>query len=315
MFLAVIDAVVPVFGLILLGWLAAHRQWLPDSATDALNRFVIFLALPALLFMAMARSDVSVLSEFGLSASFGLGTLGASLIYLWVSRRESLDTVIRSINSMSASYANAGFMGIPLILIVFGQQAMPAAVVVCIMTVAVLFGLTIVAIEIFTAKGGELAPALKRVGLSLAKNPILVAPVAGLLFSAYNIPIPTAAEGLIDLLAGAATPCALITIGLFLARSPAASSSRSVPQIVWIKLLVHPVLVGLFALMVFDVDPVWAWTAILAAALPVGTGPFMLANLYQQDASASARAILISTIGSVLTLSVLVAWVNYANIV
>jgi len=311
---AVFDAVVPVFGLILLGWIAARRKWLPDSATEALNRFVIFLALPALLFMAMARSDVSLLTEFGLAASFGLGTLGASLLYLWSSKKEKLDGINRSINCMSASYANAGFMGIPLILIVFGQDAMPAAVIVCIMTVAVLFGVTIIAIEIIKARGRSLAPALRRVGVSLLLNPILVAPIIGLSFSAGEISVPKAAAGLIDLLAAAATPCALITIGLFLARSQTQTHSRSVPQIIWIKLIAHPALVGLLALFVFDLDPVWAWTAILAAALPVGTGPFMLANLYHQDASVSARAILLSTIGSVMTLSGLVAWVNYANI-
>ncbi len=311
---AVFNAVVPVFGLILLGWTAARRGWLPESATEALNRFVIFLALPALLFMAMARSDVSVLSEFGLAASFGVGTLGASLLYLWCTRKEQLDGINRSINCMSASYANAGFMGIPLILIVFGQEAMPAAVVVCIMTVAVLFGVTITVIEIVKARGGSLTPALRRVGMSLVLNPILVAPIAGLGFAAGEIEIPKAAAGLIDLLAGAATPCALITIGLFLARSPMKTHSRSVVQIVWIKLIAHPLLVGLLALYVFKVDPVWAWTAIVAAALPVGTGPFMLANLYQQNASVSARSILLSTLGSVITLSGLVAWVSYANI-
>lgn len=311
---AVFDAVVPVFGLILLGWIAARRNWLPASATEALNRFVIFLALPALLFMAMARSDVSVLSESGLAASFGLGTLGASLLYLWCSKKENLDGINRCINCMSASYANAGFMGIPLILIVFGQDAMPAAVMVCIMTVAVLFGVAITAIEIVKARGRSLAPALKRVGMSLLLNPILVAPILGLGFSASGIAIPKAVAGLIDLLAGAATPCALITIGLFLARSSTQTHSSSVPQILWIKLIAHPCLVGLLALFVFDVEPVWAWTAIIAAALPVGTGPFMLANLYRQDASVSARAILLSTIGSVISLSGLVAWVNYANI-
>lgn len=312
---AVIDAVVPVFGLILIGWLAARRQWLPETATDALNRFVIYLALPALLFISMARSDVSVLSEFGLAASFGLGSLLTSLLYVGCSRQRRPDSIDRSINSMSASYANAGFMGIPLILIVFGQQAMPAAIVVCIMTVAVQFGVTIVVIEVLKARGGSLAPALLRVTVSLARNPILVAPVAGIALAYWQIPLPNAVTGLVDLLAAAATPCALMTIGLFLARSNATGNSPDVLQIVVLKLLVHPLLVGILALLVFDVSTLWAWTAIVAAALPVGTGPFMLANIYRRDATASARTILVSTIGSVITLSGIVAWVHYAKII
>lgn len=315
MFQAVFDAVVPVFGLILLGWLAAHQQWLPSSATDALNRFVIYFALPALLFLAMARSDVSVLWEFGLVASFGLGTLCASLLYLGISGGKSRERVTQCINSMSASYGNAGFMGIPLVLLVFGQDALPAAVITCVLTVTVLFGVTIIAIEVVQARGRHLGPALARVCKSLVMNPILVAPLAGLGVSASGAPIPMAAQGLLDLLASAATPCALVTIGLFLAKSPASGSSRSVNQIVMIKLFVHPLLVGLLGLFVFDVPRIWAWVGIMAAAMPVGTGPFMLANLYRQDPTISARAIMLSTILSVLSLSLLVAWLNYANIV
>jgi malonate transporter and related proteins len=83
-----------------------------------------------------------------------------------------------------------------------------------------------------------------------------------------------------------------------------------VTQIVTLKLLVHPLIVGILAIGVFDLDPLWAWCAILATALPVGTGPFMLANLYQEDAAITARAILISTLGSTITLTALIAWVN-----
>lgn len=132
--------------------------------------------------------------------------------------------------------------------------------------------------------------------------------------SALGINLPASVMNGVDLLGAAATPCALLTIGLFLAQTTVPRGNNSVFQIVGLKLLVHPLIVGILALGVFDLDPLWAWCAILATALPVGTGPFMLANLYQQDAAVSARAILVSTLLSVLTLTALIAWVNISGI-
>jgi predicted permease len=81
-------------------------------------------------------------------------------------------------------------------------------------------------------------------------------------------------------------------------------------RIVLFKLLFQPALTALLVLVVFDVPKIWALVAILAAALPVGTGPFMMSQLYQRDAAASARAILVSTVLSVVTISILVAWIS-----
>ena len=311
---AVINAVVPIFGLIFLGWLVARQGLLKPAATEALNQFVIYLALPALLFLAMARSSLEALSEFGFVASFVIGTTATSLLYIWLSRREKLTNLPRTINSMSASYPNTGFMGIPLVLILFGDRALAPIVIACVLTVGVQFAVTIVAIEVQRVRAGSLLPALKRVSVSLIRNPILVAPLLGLAMASADLPPPQPLVGLLDLLAAAATPCALLAIGLFLAQSPMKSSSPAVMQIVILKLFVHPFIVGVLALGIFDLDPIWAWTVVLSAALPVGTGPFMLATLYREDASVSARAILLSTLTSALTLSLLIAWINSQGI-
>lgn len=314
MFSAVINSVVPIFGVILIGWICAKTELLQPAATDALNRFVVYIALPSLLFIAMAKADLQAMAEVGFVVSFTVGTLITSLAYLFMSRRDDIEPLPRMINAMSASYANAGFMGIPLILLVFGESALPIAVIGAVLTVAVQFAVTIVVIETQRAKGTSLIPVLRKVSRSLLKNPILIGTVAGISVSAFNLELPIAINDLVDLLAKAATPCALFTIGLFLAQSDRPAQSPAIAQIVWLKLVVHPVSVGVLALFVFDLDPLWAWCAILTTALPVGTGPFMLANLYHRDPSVSARAILISTLLSVFSLTALIAWINLRQI-
>jgi len=315
MFQAVFDTVVPIFGLIILGWFCRRRELLAATATDALNRFVIYLALPALLYAAMARAKIDALSEIGFVISYGAGTLLTMALYLWFSRKQGIANIARTINSMSSGYANSGYMGIPLILMVLGPEALAPAVIAAVLTGAFQFGLTIIAIEWQRAHGKSMLPALGKVGISLLKNPILIAPVLGLISAGSGALPPKALMGLVDLLADAATPCALLTIGLFLAQSQTQSNHPAVKQIVLLKLFVHPIAVGILALFVFQLDPLWAWAAILSSATPVGTGPFMLASLFREDAAISARAIFLSTLGSVLTLSLLVAWLNLQSIV
>ncbi len=315
MFQAVIDAVVPVFGLILIGWLASRHGLLGTAASEAINRFVIYLALPALLFVAMARAEIEALTEIEFAVSYGGATLATMLAYIWLSRREGLPNITRTINSMSAGYANTGFMGVPLILMVLGPEALTAIVIIIVLTISLQFALTVIAIEWLRAEGKNLLPVLAKVGLSLLKNPILMAPLLGIASSATGVAPPSAIVGLLDLLADAATPCALLTIGLFLAQPPARSTSPAILQIIFLKLFAHPVIAGVLVFFVFDLPPIWAWTAVLAAALPVGTGPFMLASLYRENPAVSARAILISTIGSVITISLIIAWLNLQSIV
>jgi malonate transporter and related proteins len=314
MFLAVFNSVVPIFGLIFLGWFCSKRGLLGPTATQAMNQFVIYLALPALLFVAMARADLNAMSELGYVLSFCIGTLFTSLLYLWMSRKHSLPVLSRLINAMSASYANSGFMGIPLIMLVFGDHALPIAVIGAVLTVAVQFAATIIVIEVKTSEAGSFFSIVIKVAKSLLRNPILIGTALGIGSSASGIEMPSALMEMVDLLGDAATPCALLTIGLFLAQSTMSSRSPAVMQIVWLKLLVHPASVAVLALFVFDLDPLWAWCAILATALPVGTGPFMLSNLYKEDPAVSARAILISTIFSIATLTALITWVKIQGI-
>lgn len=312
--IAVFEAVFPVFALIFAGWWVARASILDHTATSVLNKFVIYMALPALLFVAMARTPIDHLMQPGFMAAFMLGVGAAAATYWFLSRHDGLDPVDRMINSMSAGYGNAGFMGIPLMLIVFGPEALAPSIICAVMTVTVQFGITIIGIECQLAKGKKIGPALRKVATSIISNPLLIAPVLGIIWSWLGLWQPIAAIRFLDLLGAAATPCALVAIGLFLAQTPNQTRNRSVFHIVLIKLTVQPLVVGFLALAVFDMPIMWAWVAILTSALPLGTGPFMLANLYQRHATASAQAILITTVISTITLSGIVAWVDYISL-
>ena len=99
LFLTVFEAVFPVFALIFAGWWVARVGILSESTTSALNQFVIYLSLPALLFVAMARTPIEQLAQPGFISAFMLGIAFAAAAYWFSSRNDNLDPVDRMINS------------------------------------------------------------------------------------------------------------------------------------------------------------------------------------------------------------------------
>lgn len=306
----VIDAVFPIFALILTGWLCARFKLLSALSMEGLNKFVIYLALPSQLFYAMAHARLDDLAQPGFFISFGISIFLTSGIQAYLTRKSSQHPIDRMIDCMTSGYSNCGFMGIPLCLIIFGQPSLGPSIIATLFTVSLLFAVTIAFIELQRNKNGHLFKTLMKILVAMLRNPLLVAPLLGVALSASPWSLPVSVDRYFNLLGEAATPCALISIGLFLAQSSKSIGNQGVFQIVALKIFVQPIIAAICVLLIFDMPTMWALIAILMAALPVGTGPFMMANLYQRNASASARAILLSTVLSVITISVLTAWVQ-----
>lgn len=301
--LATIATVVPIFALVLSGWLVRRIGVLGATATTELNRFVVYLALPALLFDVVARADLAEIWQPGFIAAFGLGSAfvfaGTLLVRLHAGLADA------TIEGLNAAYANTGFLGFPLALAVLGRDALGPTLVATIITACILFAVAIVLIEIGVQKEPQGWTLFARVGRSLITNPLLVAPVLAAAFPLTGMTLPAPVASFFDLLGGAASPCALVALGLFLAaeRQPGTTSLRLTGALLVIKLIGQPVVTWILAVPVLHLPPSLATTAVLLAALPTGTGPFMLAEFYGRQAAVTSRVILLSTLVSVLTVS------------
>ena len=304
---AVLTAALPVFALIFTGWLAARSNLLGSTASEVLNRLVIYLALPALLFRSMAQVAPTQSANGAFILTFAAGLVPTFALAFFANRGRGTPLADISIEALSNGYANAGFMGIPLCLVLFGPAAMAPAVIATLMTACLAFGASIAIIEFSRHRDRSLLATGLKVAQALARNPLVLAPVLGMAWSRTGWPLPGAAENFLALLGNAASPCALIAIGLFLAKAKSGGSPRTVTRVVAAKLLLQPAVTAVMAFGVLSLPSVWAWTAVLMAALPIGTGPFMLAQLYGRDAAVASRAILLSTLLSVFTISILVA--------
>ncbi len=308
--LTVVNIILPVFALIFAGYLLRRLNVLSTAACTELNRFVVYLALPALMIDVMISSPWEAFYQPGFLLAFELAVaiiFVGVLVWRWLQTRQ---LAASTIECTAASYANTGYIGLPLCALTFGQENLLPAMLGATLTVSLNFAFSIVLIEISTQKDVSVWQSLRNVLRSLIKNPLIVAPLVAVVVSASGMAVPKGVVQSIKLLGGAASPCALVGIGLFLAMKQEEASVPLSVAIVLIKLIVQPLLAWYLAFYVFEMPPLWAKSAVLLCALPTGTGPFMLAELYRRGGGIASRTILLSTFGAVLTLSIWLVVLN-----
>ncbi len=306
--LSTLQIVLPVFALILVGWLARRFHLLGLHAAGEINRFVVYLALPALLFDIVSRAQLAEIWQPAFMTTFGLGCLLVFVVTLILRHKGGRPLPDAAIDALGASYANTGFMGFPLALAVFGPMALAPTLIAAILTVCVLFAIAIIVIEVGQQSEPRLTPLCLKVGRSLLRNPLLMSPALGAVFPMAELSVPDVVGSFVQLLGGAASPCALVGLGLFLAekRDAPRSEGAAATTLIACKLLLHPLAVWLLATQVFHLSPSLTQQVVLLAALPTGTGPFMLAEFYRREASMTSKMIVGSTALSVLTITALI---------
>lgn len=305
--IATLGIIFPIFALIFLGWLARWQNWLGDNATVELNRFVVLLALPALLFDIVANADWNSLWQPQFILSFVIATFFIFAITILIQVRRNRELADSAIDALNTSYANTGFMGFPLLIAILGQEAQISVLIATIVTVCILFTFGIIIIELSFHKDTSTSVLMmfKNVFKKVITNPIVFAPVVATFFPLLNVEVPTYINSMVHLLGDAAAPAALITIGLFLGGSKREAKivNKTSVLFVFTKLIIHPVIMFVLTAYLFALPSPVVYAAVLLAALPTGTGPFMLSEFYGRDGTMTSNVILLSTAISPLTLT------------
>jgi malonate transporter and related proteins len=308
---AIVDVVLPVFGLIFAGVAAGRFRILGQESSQALNGFVYWFALPPLLFLGMARVPVAQ----AMNGPFILAYLGGvvvvfaaiAIVWRWMFPGNASEL---SMAAMNGTFANTGYMGIPLFMTAYGPEGMLPAVISAVINGAVVTGGVIVLVELAQGAGQRFGRVLADVGHALVTNPLVLAPLAGLAFSASGLSLPKPIATFGDLLAASAGPCALFAVGLFIASRPLATLVRGGKAVesawlVAIKLIVHPLATWLIA-VALEMDAFWTASAVILAALPTGALAFVVAQQYRVYVERTSAVILASTVLSLITLSAVV---------
>lgn len=302
--------VLPFFALVLTGYLAVRSRVLDPSVVSGLNRFVFFFALPALLFEKTATAPVDRLIG---DSAFLLAYLLASLAVFgasWIGARTffRLGQGRSAIMALGSSYANTGYMGIPLLSAAIGEwAAVPVALILLVdITVVIPLATTIVDVTRPDDQRKNLRAALTK---SVLMNPLVITILVGLTFAFLGWGLPSQIAGFTGLLGQAAGPVAMFALGAVLAGQPLSDGLSEAFYVTVLKLSAHPAAIW-FSMTAFGIAEDWRLAATLAGALPVATTLFVIAEQYKVMPERASTAVLASTAVSLLSLTAMITWLS-----
>ena len=292
---------IPFFGIILLGSLTRLKGWFSAADGRMISRYVFFVVLPPFMFVAITARPLNDIFNPEFTLRYELVTLTLfSLAFvigkylLKLSRREA------SLFSLNASYPNYGYIGVPLALLAFGEEAAVPMAVILVVNNAVLVLLVALFITDETDSGTAGNTFIKTIA-SLVKNPLLMSVVMAMAFSASGLKMPEMPALFLDLLAGAAAPTALFALGIALVGQPVRSAWGELGALALFKLFMHPLMMALVflgwpAIGPYPFDPLWIKIALIFSCLPVAANVFNLAEFYGVYSGRTATSIMLSTL-------------------
>lgn len=306
-----LQVVAPVFLVILVGYLVGRRSNYGGDAEKLVNDYVLYIALPALLFLAIARTEPADLGKSAFLIASLSGIAAAYLCgYAWSVAR-GVAGPKASLAGMAACYGTTGYMGIPILIAAFGPEAaVPAAIATIVHNIPAIVTVVLTH-DLATSGQAGLAKSLVGVTRTTFRNPLVLAVLAGALVSVVGLPLPAIAERFATFLGAAAGPTALFALGLGLARLRFSREALrplawDVVPTVFIKILIQPaVTLGVMILLVGAQVDVWFAAAIIMAAQPVGAGAYVFAVRYGYFETQVSLAIILSLLTTIATLTLL----------
>ena len=308
----VLDIIVPVFGLIMAGFLLGRPPWFPSNLSISLSSFVLNLGLPALLFSAMAsrdlpgRGDLAIIGTYFLAllAVAGLALASARLLYA-----ESLAGAATL--ALGATFSNFGLIGIPLVLAAFGHEGLQQMLLIVTFHSVLMIGSATLLAETDQAESGSGSLSIARTTvLSLLTNPVIMSIMAGIAYGALGLGLPRPVDRTLAMLSAAVLPCALFALGSGLRELRLHDLLGRTTLMVLGKLVVLPLAVWVLGRYVFHLGPLQLAVAVTCGSLPNGINVYLFAQRYGVHVQRTASAVLLSTAFSAGTTTLVLAWLR-----
>ncbi|WFM71658.1 AEC family transporter [Halomonas sp. CKK8] len=305
--LEILAITLPIFLLIGAGFTAARTGLLSRDNMQGVGTFVMYLALPSLIIRALTEHPLAEVFNPTYLLAYGLGSLATFLLGLALSmglRGKRLDA--GAIHALGMSASNSGFIGYPVALMAIGP---PAAIFMALnMVVETLFIIptALILAEASRQNGNGVGQVARQTLARLTRNPVLIGLLIGMLLALTGLRLPGPVARAVGMLADAAGPAALFTIGGMLHGLKVRGMAMDVGQVVLGKLLLHPLVVLGAFLLLPDPDPMLIAGAMLFACAPMISVYPLFGKQYGQG-DTSAAGLMVSTLASFVTIS-LVIW-------
>lgn len=304
----VLGLVLPLFSLILLGYLSGRWKKIPVEGLAWLNYFIVYISLPALFFQLLSKTPLEQFAQ----GKFLLATTGVAIAVLalnfTLAKIRRSNTAESAIQALSGTFGNIGYLGPPLALAAFGPTAgVPVALIFCVEN-ALFFTFTPLLMALHSRGEARWLHTIWHILRSIFTHPFIVATLVSIAAAWAQWQPPAAIDKLLSSLATSAAPCALFAMGVTAALRPLKRIPVETVYLVPIKLLLQPLLAYSLLSLIPDLPQVWLLSAVLMAALPTATNVFVLAQQYGYWEQRASSIIVLSTVASTVTITLLLVW-------
>jgi predicted permease len=297
--MTIITLISPLIIIGLMGFLLAKKSWLNKEQIDGLTKFTFNLAIPAFLFQQLANADLSTIN-LNIYAAFYLPVLViyglAWLINYFFHLHLQRDLPASAVYALGASYSNNVIVGMPVALMVLGEQVLPTVFLVVSLHSALLFGLTsVLAVNI---KQFNWRVFLKQTFY----NPLLIAITSGFLVNLMALKLPSIINDSLLLLGKPAITLALFLLGASLAAYKIHREIKFILSASALKLVLLPALILLTSHYIFHFSPLIIMTLVILSASPTGVNAYLIAKQQLKHQETIAGTVITSTLLSTITL-------------
>lgn len=305
----ILDAIFPILLISLLGYLLAKFKVVSQAGQRDLSTLTFTILIPALLFLGISKADLSNAFYGKFLAAYFIPVfiifIGSMIVGSFIFRlKEPTQTVF----SMSSVYSNATVIGLPMSIYVLGEKALVPLSIIVTFHNFFLFSLATLSAERHGLSFKRFWPELIKIFIGFIKNPITMSLLLGIAVNLSGIQLPSVLKDTIGFVSSAAVPIAFIVLGASLNAYGIRGHLVPALYIIGCKMILLPLFVWYTMFHVIEADLLWAKTAVLIAAAPVGIATHVFAQRYNTGEGLVPSAIVISTVLSVIGFSF---WINF----
>jgi predicted permease len=297
--LNIVVTIIPIFVIILIGWLARVCGFIRTDFIAPANRLVFYLAIPAMIFRSISKAPLNghfdgwsvALTLLPICFVFGIA-------WVWV-RVAHVPRSLRGSFIQDSFHGNLGYIGLAVSFYYLGREGLVRASILAAFMMILQNLLAVIALQVH-AENNFASPTRWTAVLKIAGNPIILAALAGILVSVTAVPVPLLIGRCLDILSDLALPLALLIIGASLSFEMVQSRLRQVLSTGILKLLLLPG-IGYILYRLGGVSPESALPGVILLASPTATVTYVMAKEMGGDSEFAVAAISLSTLLSALT--------------
>ena len=304
---AIVTTVLPVFGLIVLGYGLAKTSVIDAAAGRGIGLFVFNVAIPAFLFRTVSEMQAQEGAPWALWLAFFGGLALTWLLTALVSRHISILNVSGgAAASMAAGFGNLALLGTPLALAHFGPGvAVPLGMILSVHAPLLWAAATMHRELARHSSTFSFIELFKTLGKMLIGNAIILALLAGALWRLTGLGLHPVPDKMLSMLSDAGIPSALLALGVSLAAYSLRGSWGGMFALIGLKMVAMPVFVFLIARYAVSLPPLWLKVAVLFAAMPTGANAFLFSQKNDEAVPAVSGAVALGTGFAAITASLL----------